>query len=167
MAIIKVKRFLSLALQGFVILSVAWTCISAIKLVQETWRPSHSPKSEIAAASDLSLPRLAPYEVLRDIPGLTESVVRLYERGQEGEAGASRPSRMAVVFNTDSTCFVELTYVSDCGCPTSKIDRYEILRDVIDPSTGHRIAQFREEYLSAERVTRLLTGLTKNWRSQL
>ena len=147
-------------LKVIVVLSVAWTFFSIIVNVKLHFAPaSHANADSPIDAKVIQRPSLSPSLIYRELPGIQQSLMALTD-------SAVQPVRLAVVFQRDSTCFVELTYISDCGCPAEKLDRYEITRTAIDPLTGTILTRLREENLSAERLNRYFDGLTQIRRLQ-
>jgi hypothetical protein len=153
----------TLLLKGFVVVSAAWTFFSIFMLLR--WALTHTSAANADARpiySAVELPTLSPSTVYRDLPGIQQSLATF----NSSSDSLQQPVRLAVVYQSDSTCFVELTYVSDCGCPAEKIDRYEITRTAIDPVTGTILTRLSEGSLSAERLTRYFGGLTRIRRFQ-
>jgi hypothetical protein len=157
------KRILSLLLRGFVVLATAYTFFSLAMLLRWALRPAPHPQlPNTFDVSPIPLPVLSPMTLYRDLPGISQSLTTL---GSPTDS-SDRPVRVSVVYQSDSTSFVELTYVSDCGCPAEKRDRYSINHKAVDPLTGRILKHYSEENLSAERLAQYFGGLTQIRRSQ-
>ena len=146
-------------LKVIVVLSVAWTFLSLIMFAKVKLSPSH-PNLETKLT--VTLPKLSPSIVYQGLPVIQRSLATLSSSADS----LNQPVRLAVVFQPDSTCFVELTYVDECGCSKEKLDRYSITRTVIDPNSGIILTRLGESNLSAERLTRYFGGLTRIRRIQ-
>lgn len=160
---LKLGRFGEWVLKGLVVVSVTWTFFSLIMLLKwELTRPTPTNSETGLSYSEVKLPVLSPSLLYQHLPGVQQS----FERFRSATDSVDQPVRIAVVFQRDSTCFVEMTEVSDCGCPAEKVDRYEITRTAIDPVTGIILTRLKEENLSAERLARYFGGLTRIRRFQ-
>lgn len=151
-------------LAGFVVLSAAWTFFCLFVLLGRGWLNVRTPAIDSAQVHPDVYPVLAPSLVYRELPGITRSLAILFSATEDSEHLSNSPIRVAVVSHRDSTCFVELTFLSQCACPADKSDRFEIIREIIDPLTGTELGQFRGKSLSAERVTEYFNPLTRHRR---
>lgn len=139
-------HFGTLSLRIFVVVSAAWTFFSIFMLLK--WVFTHDSEASAQAQpiySTIELPTLSPEMLYQDLPGIQQSLTAVDAMLDSSR----RPARLAVVYQSDSTCFVELTYISECACPAAKLDRYEVTRKVVDPITGNIIASNKASGLSA------------------
>lgn len=154
MAQSKLQAFYKAIIGGFVVISVAWTCFSVFMVAKVKLFATPHAKLQTIDYPTITLPTLSPSMIFKDLPSIQQSLTTFTD-------SVNQAVRLSVVFQKDSTYFVELTSVSDCGCPSEKKDRYAITRTAIDPVTGIILTQLREESLSAEGLTRYFGGLTQ------
>lgn len=162
------NKILDLVIRTLVVISVTWTSLCMILFIRNAWISRTLPDS-LAGNPVFGgiLPTASPSTIYAELPGITQSLSLLAPTLKSNEHRSSTPVRIAVVLQYDSTCFIEVTRVSDCGCSADKLDRYRLTRDAIDPFTGNLLVRQNDEDLSAEMITQYLGGLTKNWRSRL
>jgi hypothetical protein len=151
----KVKVIGDWIVRLIVVGSVAWTAICIAMTIRHHYLSAPNLSSEDQSARPtITLPTLSSSELYQNLPGIQEALLAF-------EDSANQPVRLSVVYQSDSTCYIELTYVSDCGCMPEKLDRYTILHRIVDPVLGTTLTEFSDASLSAERLDRYFGGLTQ------
>ncbi len=161
----RLQRLGDLGLRGFIVLASMWTFFSVFMLLAKVLSDSKEQHTFDPAESFLELPVVSPELLVRETPGVESALAEMSTRSGDLSRAVGAPVRFGIVFQNDSSSFLELTFVSECACPASKANRFEITRELLDPITGRHLAQLKSENLSAEGVTQFLGAPPTKWRN--